>query len=95
METKLYKAHEYKNIIDNLISSKQIHKLKLQDNYFDICDNYWIVDKYIAKNGQCVAESTPNTLDTYKSAIDNNYAICIPVQILDDDNIVCFSSKSS
>lgn len=85
---------EFKNIIDELISKKEIHKLKLREDYFDICNNYWIVDKYIAKNGQCLAESTPNTLETYQTAIDNSYAICIPVQILDDDNIVCFSSKT-
>lgn len=85
---------EYKNIIDKLILENRIDKLKLQSNYFDITNNFWIVDKYIAKNGQFSSENFPNTLDTYKLAIDEGYAICIPVQMLDDGNIVCFSSKN-
>jgi len=85
---------EYKNIIDELITNKKIDKLKLQANYFDITNNYWIVDKYIAKNGQYSPDTFPNTLSTYSSAIKQGYALCIPVQILDDSNIVCFSHKN-
>ena len=92
--TKELAFDEYKRIIDELIENKTLHKLKLQENYFDITNNYWIIDKYIAKNGQCTLESFPNTLSTYEEAIKNGYAICIPVQILDDDNIVCFSHKN-
>lgn len=85
---------EYKNKINELITSKKINKLKLQEDYFDICNNYWIVDKYIAKNGQCSADLCPNTFSTFDLAIENNYAIDIPVQMLDDGNIVCFSHKN-
>jgi len=85
---------EYKQIIDELIANKKLHKLKLQENYFDITNNYWIVDKYIAKNGQVSPEDFPNTISTYDDAIKKGYAICIPVHILDDDNIACFSHKN-
>lgn len=92
--SKKLSFEEYKNVIDNLIEIKKIDKLKLQEAYFDICNNYWIVDKYIARNGQCDSEIFPNTLSTYDLAIKNNYALDIPVQMLDDDNIVCFSHKN-
>lgn len=85
---------EYKSSIDELILNKKIDKIKLQENYFDICNNYWIVDKYIAVDGTFDETLTPNTLDTYRQAIDNNYAISIPVQMLDDGNIVCFSHQN-
>lgn len=85
---------EYKNIIDNLITNKKINKLKLQEDYFDICNNYWIVDKYIAGDGVFNESMTPNTLKSYKEAIANNYAISIPVIMLDDENIVCCSCKN-
>ena len=85
---------EYKNKIDELIRNKKIDKLKLQENYFDICGNYWIVDKYIASDGVFDETLTPNTLNTYTKAIENNYAMSIPVQMLDDENIVCFSHQN-
>ncbi len=37
---------------------------------------------------------TPNTLTTYEQAIKNKYAISLPVQMLDDGNIVCFSHRN-
>ena len=85
---------EYKKAIDELIATKKIHKLKRQENYFEICNNYWIVDTYIANNGQMAPEFTPNTLSAYTECIKKNYAISIPVQMLDDGNIVCFSHKN-
>lgn len=88
---QIIEFEEYKKIIDEKISSKKIDKLKLQEDYFDICGNYWIVDKYIASDGVFEDDMTPNTLSTYDKAIKNNYAIHIPVQMLDDESIVCFS----
>jgi len=85
---------EYKKIIDELISTKKIDKLKLQEDYFEICNNYWIIDKYIASDGVFDEEMTPNTLSSYKKCIDNDYTISIPVQMLDDENIVCFSHRN-
>lgn len=85
---------EYKNTIDQLIVNKKINKFRLQENYFDICGNYWLIDKYIATDGVFNEGMTPNTLDTYSEAIKNNYAISIPVQMLDDENIVCFAHQN-
>ena len=85
---------KYKNNINAFIKAKQIDKLKLQPDYFEITNNYWIVDKYIAKSGQVTVENFPNTLSAYAHAIKEGYALCIPVQILDDDSIVCFSHKN-
>ena len=85
---------KYKQNINLLIQNKQIDKLKLLPNYFDITNNYWIVDKYIAMNGQVSPEFFPNTFDAYSDAIKHGYALCIPVQKLDDDSIVCFSHKN-
>lgn len=91
---RTYNFSEYKDIIDELIKSKSISNLRLKEDYFDICGNYWIVDKYIASDGVCVEGLTPNTFDTYNQAIKNKYTISIPVQMLDDGNIVCFSHKN-
>ena len=88
---QIIEYEEYKKIIDDKIASKKIDKLKLQEDYFDICGNYWIIDKYIASDGVFEDGMTPNTLSTYDKAIKNNYAIHIPVQILDDESVVCFS----
>lgn len=85
---------EFKNSIDNLIENNEYKNLKVQENYFDIMNNYWIVDKYIAKNGQCSGELFPNTFSAYEYSIKHGYAICIPVQMLDDDSLVCFSHKN-
>lgn len=85
---------EYKDIIDELIKSKKINKLRLQDDYFEVCGNYWIIDKYIANDGVFKEGLTPNTLETYEQAIKKKYAITIPVQMLDDGNIVCFSHRN-
>lgn len=84
---------KYKKNIDEFIKYKQIDKLKLQSDYFEITNNYWIVDKYIAMNGQTSIDAFPNTLSAYTQAIKEKYAICIPVQILDDGSLVCFSHK--
>ena len=46
----------FKHTIDELISSKKINKLKTQEDYFDICGNYWIIDKYIASSGVLYAK---------------------------------------
>lgn len=91
---KRHTFDEYKNIIEELIRTKKIDKLKLQEDYFDICNNYWIVDRYIATDGVFDESLTPNTLHTYEQAILNNYALSIPVQMLDDGNIVCFSHQN-
>ena len=91
---RMYNFPEYKDVIDGLIENKSTSKLRLQENYFEICGNYWIVDKYIAGDGVFKEGLTPNTLDTYDQAIKNKYAITIPVQMLDDGNIVCFSHKN-
>ena len=85
---------EYKDKIDELIKNKNIDKLRLQENYFEICSNYWIIDNYIASDGVCKDGLTPNTLSTYDEAIKNKYAIVIPVQMLDDGSIVCFSHRN-
>lgn len=88
------KFDELKKSIDELIENKQYKKFRRQENYFDVMNNFWIVDKYIAKNGQCTQDLFPNTFTSYEKSIKSGYAICIPVQILDDDNVVCFSHKN-
>lgn len=85
---------EFKNSIDKIIENNEYKKFKLQEDYFEIMNNYWIVDKYIARNGQCTGELFPNTYSAYEQSIKKGYAICIPVQMLDDDSIVCFSHKN-
>jgi glycerophosphoryl diester phosphodiesterase len=85
---------EYKKTIDELIDLKKIDKLKLHPDYFNICNNYWIIDKYIASDGVCDESLTPNTFSAYKQCIENDYAISIPVQMLDDDSLICFSHRN-
>lgn len=94
MKNKLLSFDEYKKTIDDLIANKKIDKLKLQEDYFDVCGNYWIIDKYIASDGVCEENVTPNTLSAYKKCIENDYAISIPIQMLDDENIICFSHRN-
>lgn len=86
--------NEFRNKIDELIETKSIRKLKLREDYFDICNNYWIIEKCIADSGVFEENMTPNTLKTYEKAIENNYAITIPVQMLDDESIVCFQHRN-
>ncbi len=85
---------EYKNIINDHIANKTIDKLKLQEDYFDIFGNYWIIDKYICQNGQIDETITANSKQAYEECIANNYAISIPLQMLDDGNIVCCAHKN-
>ena len=85
---------QFKTLIDDMITNKTIDKLKLQENYFEICKNYWIIDKYIATDGVFEEDMTPNTLTSYELAIKNNYALHIPVQMLDDGSVVCFAHKN-
>ena len=91
---KTYNFSEYKDKIDELIKNKKLNKFKLQEDYFDVCGNYWLVDTYIANDGVFKEGLTPNTLSTYDQAIKNKYAITIPVQMLDDGNIVCFAYRN-
>lgn len=85
---------EYKDTIDKLIETKTLNKLKLREDYFDISGNFWLAHNYIASDGVCNENSTPNTLKTYENAIKNKYAISIPIQMLDDGNIVCFTHRN-
>jgi len=85
---------DYKKIIDQLIADKKIDKLKLQEDYFEICNNYWLIDKYIASDGVFDESMTPNTLSSYEKCIEEQYAISIPIQMLDDESIVCFSHRN-
>jgi len=85
---------EFKSSIDKLIENDEYKNLKNQENYFEIMNNYWIIDKYIAKNGQCDNSVFPNTFSAYEKSIKNGYAISIPLQMLDDDSVVCFSHKN-
>ena len=63
---RMYSFPEYKDVIDGLIENKSIAKLRLQEDYFEVCGNYWIVDKNIASDGVCKEGLTPNTLETYE-----------------------------
>ena len=85
---------DHKKVIDAYIAEKKIDKLKMQEDYFDIYGNYWIIDQYIASDGVFDEDMTPNTLNSYKKCIENGYVINIPIQMLDDENIVCFSHRN-
>lgn len=85
---------QFKNIIDQSITNKKINKFRLREDYFDICNNFWIIDKYIASDGVFDDKMSPNTLSSYIACAKQNYAISIPIQMLDDGSIVCFSHKN-
>ena len=91
---EIFNFEEYKATIDESISNKTINKFRLREDYFDICRNFWIIDKYIACDGVFEEGMTPNTLTSYSACIKQHYAISIPVQMLDDESIVCFSHKN-
>lgn len=54
----------------------------------------WLADAQICKNGYAVNDILENTTDSLKEAIKNNFAICLTVQSLNDDNIICFAEKT-
>jgi len=91
---KITNFTQFKETIDEYIKNKSLNKLRLDENYFEICNNYWIIDTYIASDGVFNESLTPNTLNTYEQAIKHKYTITIPVQMLDDESIVCFSHKN-
>ncbi len=85
---------EYKVLIDKLKENNQLVDFRLNPKYYEISKNYWLIDKYIARDGVVSTEDTENTLSTYSTAIKNKYAISIPVRMIDDGSIVCFGHKS-
>ncbi|MBO7218678.1 MAG: hypothetical protein J6V40_01725 [Clostridia bacterium] len=85
---------ECKHIIDIYASTNTLHKFRLREDYFDICKNYWLIEKYIAKYGLYDKENPANTLSAYDKAIEKGYPVTISVQMLKDFTLVCFSEKS-
>lgn len=87
-------TNECKHIIDLYATTNTLHKFRLRDDYFEICKNYWLVDKYIAKYGLYDKETPANTISSYDKAIEKGYPIVVSVQMLKDFSLVCFSEKS-
>lgn len=84
----------YKNEILNLQSNNLLDKLKLSDQYFDIMNNKWIIEKHIARYGICSEEAPENSLTAYTKAIELNYPILISVRVLKDETVVCFKDNT-
>lgn len=85
---------ECKHIIDLYATTDTLHKFRLRDDYFDICKNYWLIDKYIAKYGLYDKDSPANTISAFDKAIEQGYPVTISVQMLKDFTLVCFAEKS-
>ena len=91
--TDLLGFNEYKQLVDIYASTNSLHKFRLRDDYFDVCQNYWLVDKYIAKYGLYTKEEPANTIGAYNNAIEAGYPVTISVQMLKDSTLVCYSEK--
>ena len=87
-------SNECKHIIDIYATTNTLHKFRLREDYFDICKNYWLIEKYIAKYGLYDKESPANTISAYDKAIEKGYPVTISVQMLKDFTLVCFAEKS-
>lgn len=78
----------------NLAKNDELKDVRLEENYMEeVLKHNWLIDTYIAKNGFTTEEIPENTLKAYANAIEKNYAVVIPVQMLDDGEVVCFSNK--
>lgn len=88
------KYKEHKKQIMNLIKSGELDMLKDSPEYFDIMKHYWLVDKYIAKFGVTSEAKPENTLGAYQNAVKKGYAILIPVQALNDGEVICYKDKT-
>ena len=86
--------NEYKQIIDIYATTNSLHKFRLRDDYFDVCQNYWLIDKYIAKYGLYTKDEPANSIGAFNNAIKENYPVTISVQMLKDGTLVCYSEKS-
>jgi len=77
-----------------LAKNDELKDIRLEENYMDeVLKHNWLIDSYIAKFGFVSEDAPENTLKAYKEAIKKNYPIVIPVQVLDDGEVVCFSHK--
>ncbi|MBE5735091.1 MAG: hypothetical protein E7361_01420 [Clostridiales bacterium] len=86
--------NNYKIDILTLKKANALVDIKLDDDYFDIMQNEWLLDKYISRLGITSEEDPCESLTAIDKAIDLGYAINLVVQGLKDDTIICFKHKS-
>jgi len=84
-----------KNQMIDLIKNDELKGVRLDEHYVDeVLKHDWLIDKYISKFGFVSDECPENTFKAYSLSIEKNYPILIPVQMIDDGEIVCFSHKT-
>ncbi len=84
----------YKIDIATLKNADALQDLKLDDDYFEVMQNEWIVSKHISRFGE-IDDNTPcQTKPAIDRAIEAGYAINLIVQAMKDDTIICYKHKS-
>ena len=54
----------------------------------------WLADAQICNNGFATSDVAENTTESLLAAIKNKFSICLTVQSLKDDKIICFAEKT-
>lgn len=85
---------EHKKNIVSLAKEGKLKDLRFDENYFDIMKHSWLIDNYIARFGWNDEEVYENTLPAYQKAVDAGYPILIPVQMLDEGELICFADST-
>lgn len=86
--------NNYKLDILTLQKANALTDIKFADDYFEIMQNEWLLDKYIAKLGISNTNYPHETKAEIDSAIAGGFAISLAVQSLKDDTIICYKHKS-
>ena len=85
---------EHKKQIVGLHKEGKLKDLRFDENYFDVMKHSWLIDDYIARFGWNDEEVYENTLPAYEKAIKEGYPILLPVQMLDEGELICFADST-
>lgn len=86
--------NNYKTDILTLKRANALVDIKYDDDYFQIMNNEWLLDKYISRYGITDDKTPCQTKPAIDRAICTGYTINLIVQSMKDDTIICFKHKS-
>ena len=85
---------EHKKQVLSLQREGKLKNLRFDENYFEIMKHSWLIDNYIARFGWSDEDVYENTIPAYQKAVKEGYPILIPVQMLDEGEIICFADNT-
>lgn len=85
---------DFKQEILELKKLNKLNKFRFDLCYPEVMKNKWLIDDYICRYGVIDESDIKNSLSAYKKAVEKNYPLVIPVQVLKDDEVVCIKDKT-